>query len=284
MSETPQDPTVPDDAAQPTDPNAPEATQPIVVDPADPDAPPVATQLPADVTPTDPSTTDPTAPPPDATVPADTTEPAPDVPPAAPDEAPPVADTGAPPESSDSGATPAEGDSGTEVVVPGTPTTPASDLPAAPPMTDESGSNIPPQNQTQPITGDIPSQTVPAESFDPALVDPDQAAADAAEGTVSDATVPPEEGAAKGDVETATVPEGSGEGEYLYPLTIENIVVLGHHEAVPARLQGLRANVIDAPRYLIPIGRRDEVWIRVKIGNPFYTELSVPLAAVDSVE
>jgi hypothetical protein len=150
-------------------------------------------------------------------------------------------------------------------------------------MEDQSGSNIPPQNQQQPIAGDIPSQTVPAESMDPALQDPEAVAKEAAEGTTSDAQVPPEEGAAKGDVETATADPGSGEGEYLYPLTIENVVVLGHHEAVPKRLQGLSASVIDAPRYLIPMSRRDEVWIRVKVGNPFYTELSVPLAAVDSV-
>jgi len=259
MSETPQDPTVPDSAA---DPNAPQVEQPIVVDPADPNAPPVATQLPADVTPTEPAT---------------------DVPPAT--EAPAEAPSGeAPPaESSDSGTGTEE--SGAVPTVPANEgTTPASDLPTAPPVEDLSGSNIPPQNIQQPIAGDIPSQTVPAESFDPALVDSEAAAADAAEGTSNDATTEPAEGAAKGDVEVATVPESSGEGEYLYPLTVENVVVLGHHEAVPKRLQGLRANVIDAPRYLIPMARRDEVWIRVKIANPFYTELSVPLAAVDSVE
>jgi hypothetical protein len=150
-------------------------------------------------------------------------------------------------------------------------------------MADESGSNIPPPNLVQPIAGDIPTQSVPPESFDPALVDPAQGAADAAEGTTNDATTPPEEGAAKGDVEVATAPDTGGEGEYLYPLTIEDIVVVGHHETVPLRLQGLRARVVDAPRYLIPMSRRDEVWIRVKFDAPTNAELSIPLAAVDQI-
>jgi len=151
-------------------------------------------------------------------------------------------------------------------------------------MTDESGSNIPPQNQLQPITGDIPQQTVPVESIDPALQDPEQAAADAAAGTVNDATVPPEEGAAKGDVEVATVPDsGDSSTEYLPPLTIEDIVILGDSDPVPVRCQGRRAMVIDAPRFLIPMDKKDEVWIRVRVGDELNVTFSVPLAAVKQI-
>jgi hypothetical protein len=87
-----------------------------------------------------------------------------------------------------------------------------------------------------------------------------------------------------GDVEVATVDAGNGEGEYLPNLEVEDYVILGEHELVPERLVGRRAAVIDAPRYLVPLDKKDEVWIRVRTRDEVNATLSIPLAAVERIE
>ena len=183
--------------------------------------------------------------------------------------------------------------------------TPQSQLDLAPPMVDESGSNIPFPNMTQPVAEMPNAPSVTADSQDPALVDPSKAAIARVEGRTSDAAsraegthideVPadinagnkPSDGGPEaypfpqgGDVEIATIPEGSGEGEYWPALTVEDAVILGEHELVPERLLGRRAFVIDAPRYLVPVGQEADVWITVKTRDEVNATLTIPLSAV----
>jgi hypothetical protein len=185
--------------------------------------------------------------------------------------------------------------------------TPQSQLTQAPPMTDESGSNIAAPNLVQPVHPDaLPQGSPPSpESLDPALTDPSGAAVSRVEGRTSDATtraegthideVPPDLNAGVkpsdagpeaypfpqgGDVEVLTVPSGSGEGEYWPSLSTEDAVILGEHELIPERLRGRRAFIVDAPRYLIPVGQEDKVWIVVKTRDEVNATLNVPLSAV----
>lgn len=189
--------------------------------------------------------------------------------------------------------------------------TPQSQLDLAPAMTDESGSNIPAPNLRQPLAeGARPSQiTGSPDALDPSLQDPTKAAAERAEGRTSDAKtraegthideVPadintgtkPSDGGAEaypfpqgGDVEVATVPEGSGEGEYLAPLEVEDAVILDDHELVPARLVGRRAFVVDAPRHLIAIEDKENTWITVRTRDEVNATISIPLSAVKEVQ
>lgn len=188
--------------------------------------------------------------------------------------------------------------------------TPASQLDLAPPMKDESGSNIPAPNLTQPAQDDALPSGAPSspQALDPALMDPDKAAVERVEGRTSDARtraegthidevpsdinvgVKPSDGGPErypfpqgGDVEVATIEAGNGEGEYLPALTVEDQVVLGEHELVPDRLVGRLAFVTDAPRYLIPVGREDSVWITVRTRDEVNATLSIPLSAASEI-
>jgi hypothetical protein len=193
--------------------------------------------------------------------------------------------------------------------------TPQSQLGLAPPMTDESGSNILPGNLRQPLAeGNDPSASAAkttAESLDPALADPVKAAKARVEGRTSDAQtrssdgpqideVPPDltegakpsDGGAErypypqgGDVDVATVDPGNGKGEYFPNLEVEDWVVLdGSHELVPDTLDGRRAVVLDAPRYLVPWDKKDEVWIQVRTRDDKNATLQIPLAAVKEIQ
>lgn len=192
--------------------------------------------------------------------------------------------------------------------------TPASQLGLAPPMTDESGSNILPGNLRQPLAeGQDPSASASkttSESLDPALVDPVGTAKARVENRTSDAatrraevdltTVSPDlnEGPKpsdggnevypfppQGDVEVATVDPGNGKGEYFPNLEVDDWVVLdGSHDLVPDVLDGRRAVVLDAPRYLVPWDKKDEVWITVRTRDDKNATLTIPLAAVKEVQ
>jgi hypothetical protein len=185
------------------------------------------------------------------------------------------------------------------------------DLSLAPPMADPSGSNTPAANLRQPLADGVdPAQgaaSTTKDSLDPALMDPVQGAKDRVEGRTSDASlrsvdgphideVPPDltdgpkpsDGGPErypfpqgGDVDVATVPDGEQAGEYLPNLTIEDSVILLEHELVPERLVGRRALVVDAPRYLIPVDKQDEVWITVRTRDEVNATLSLPLSAVE---
>jgi hypothetical protein len=187
-----------------------------------------------------------------------------------------------------------------------------SQLDMAPPQKDESGSHVPAPNMRQPVIEEaLPSKSdVTPQSLDPALVDPDKAAAERAEGRTSDAKtrdenthvdevapdlnvgVKPSDGGEErypfppqGDVEVASVEPGSGEGEYMLPLEVEDWVVLdGSHELVPDRLDGRRAAVLDAPRYLIPESARADTWITCRTRDDVNATLHIPLDAVKSIE
>lgn len=189
--------------------------------------------------------------------------------------------------------------------------TPASQLDLAPPMADESGSNIPAPNLRQPVLeGALPAGTpASVESLDPALVNPDEVAKARVEGRTSDAAtraegthidevpsdlnagVKPSDAGPEaypfpqgGDVEVATVPKGDGAGEYWPSLEVEDYIVLGEHELVPERLVGRRASVVSAPRYLIPVGSEDQVWITVRTRDEVNATLTIPLSAAASIE
>lgn len=184
--------------------------------------------------------------------------------------------------------------------------TPQSQLDLAPPMTDESGSNIPAANQQQPVQADaLPTEAqANADALDPALVNPEKAAVARVEGRTSDAAsraegthiddVPPDlnEGAKPsdggperypfpqgGDVEVATIPEYTDGQEYWPALSVEDAIILVEHDLVPERLVGRRAFIVDAPRYLIPVGEEDRVWITVKTRDEVNATLTIPLSA-----
>lgn len=189
--------------------------------------------------------------------------------------------------------------------------TPQSQLSQAPPMGDPSGSNIPAPNLRQPVLEGALPEGAPASAgaLDPALTDPDKAARERAEGRTSDAAtrnaelhidevpadinegVKPSDGGPEaypfpqgGDVEVATIDPGNGEGEFLAPLEVEDQVVLdGSHELVPDRLDGRRAFVVDAPRYLVPVGSEANVWIEVRTRDEVNATLHIPLSAVKEV-
>lgn len=189
--------------------------------------------------------------------------------------------------------------------------TPVSQLDQAPPMADPSGSNIPAPNLRQPVLDGALPEGSPAspQSLDPALVNPEEAAKARTEGRTSDAATraegthidevpsdlndgvkPSDAGPVAypfpqgGDVEVATVPAGNGEGEYWPALEVEDYVVLGEHELVPARLVGRRAAVVSAPRYLVPVGSEDQVWITVRTRDEVNATLTIPLSAAASIE
>lgn len=192
--------------------------------------------------------------------------------------------------------------------------TPQSQLSMAPPMTDPSGSNVLPGNLRQPLAeGTDPSvaaSKATPESLDPALTDPIGTAKARVEGRTSDAatrqahidltTVAPDinEGAKpsdagpvaypfppQGDVEVATVDPGNGKGEFFPNLEIDDWVVLdGSHNLVPDTLDGRRAVILDAPRYLVPWDKKDEVWITVRTRDDKNATLHIPLAAVKEVQ
>jgi hypothetical protein len=192
--------------------------------------------------------------------------------------------------------------------------TPQSQLGMAPPMTDPSGSNILPGNLRQPLAeGTDPSVAAAKttkDSLDPALTDPVGTAKARVEGRTSDAatrqadvdltTVAPDitEGAKpsdggnvaypfppQGDVEVATVKPGNGKGEYYPNLEVDDWVVLdGSHKLVPDVLDGRRAVVLDAPRYLVPWDKKDEIWITVRTRDDKNATLHIPLAAVKEVQ
>jgi hypothetical protein len=187
--------------------------------------------------------------------------------------------------------------------------TPDSQLNLAPPMTDESGSNIPAPNLVQPpvegALGDSPQAN--PDAFDPALVDPVGTAAEAKKGTTSDPNtrtsdthideVPPDyatdgpkpsDGGAErypfpqgGDVEVALIENQGSEQEFWPALTVEDTVILGDHDLIPERLRGRRAFITDAPRYLVPVGEEERVWISVRTRDEVNASLRVPLSAVE---
>lgn len=181
-------------------------------------------------------------------------------------------------------------------------------------MVDPSGSNIPAPNLRQPpADGQIEAHgdtNVTAQSLDPALTDPVGTAKERVQGRTSDAAqrqagvvasdVPPDINAGPkqsdagptmypfppgGDVDVATVPQGDTSNEYFPNLEVEDWVILdGSHELVPDRLDGRRAVVLDAPRYLVPLSRRDEVFITVRTRDEANATLSIPLAATKEIQ
>lgn len=185
------------------------------------------------------------------------------------------------------------------------------DLSLAPPMVDQSGSNVPAPNLRQPLAdGADPTAgaaSTTAASLDPALVKPEETAKVRVEGRTSDASLRSVDGPhidevpadlnegpkasdggperypfpQGGDVDVATVPTDNQAGEYFPNLSIEDGVILLAHELVPERLVGRRAFVIDAPRYLVPVDKKDEVWITVRTRDEVNATLNLPLAAVD---
>lgn len=184
--------------------------------------------------------------------------------------------------------------------------TAASQLDLAPPMTDESGSNIPAPNLQQPVMTDaLPdSAQASADALDPALVNPDEAAKARVEGRTSDAAtraegtqidevppdlndgVKPSDGGPDrypfpqgGDVDVATVPEYDEGQEYWPALTVEDVIILGEHDLIPERLVGRRAFIVDAPRYLVPVGEEDRVWVTVRTRDEVNATLTIPLSA-----
>jgi hypothetical protein len=208
----------------------------------------------------------------------------------------------------------AEADANADVAPTGTANvagTPQSQLSQAPPMADPSGSNVPAPNLRQPLAeGADPSAgaaTTTSEGLDPALVDPEKAAVERVEGRTSDASmraadaphideVPPDitdgpkpsDGGVErypfpqgGDVDIATISTDVQDGEYFPNLEIEDSVILLEHELVPERLIGRRALVVDAPRYLVPMDQKDNVWITVRTRDEVNATLSLPLAAVE---
>lgn len=208
----------------------------------------------------------------------------------------------------------AEADSGADVAPTGTANvagTPQSQLSQAPPMGDPSGSNVPAPNLRQPLAeGADPgagAASTTSAGLDPALMDPEKAAVGRVEGRTSDASmraadaphideVPaditdgpkPSDGGPErypfpqgGDVDIATVSTAVQDGEYFPNLEIEDSVILLEHELVPDRLVGRRALVVDAPRYLVPMDKKDEVWITVLTRDEANARLSLPLAAVE---
>lgn len=192
--------------------------------------------------------------------------------------------------------------------------TPQSQLNLASPMTDESGSNVLPGSLRQPLAAGVdPSagaSKVTADSLDPALVDPSKFAAERVQGTTSDAStrsadvvqadVPsdPSSGPKRsdagpeeypfppqGDVDVATIDNKAHAGEYYPNLEVDDWVVLdGDHELVPDRLDGRRAIVLDAPRYLVPLEKKDDIWITVRTRDDVNATLHIPLAAVKEVQ
>lgn len=184
----------------------------------------------------------------------------------------------------------------------------------APPMIDESGSNIGAANLRQPVASEnvgTDASTVSPASLDPALTDPVGTARARVEGRTSDASnrsadvragdVPPDRpvGGDKpsdggpelypfppgGDVDVATVNAGSGNGEYFPNLEIGDSVVLdGSHELVPDRLDGRRGLVTDAPRYLVPMADAGNVWFTCVTRDETNTTLHIPLSATKSVD
>jgi hypothetical protein len=192
--------------------------------------------------------------------------------------------------------------------------TPQTQLGLAPPMTDESGSNILPGNLRQPLAeGQDPSagaSKTTSESLDPALTDPVGTAKARVQNRTSDAatrradidltTVSPDlnDGPKQsdagpeaypfppqGDVDVATVDPGNGKGEYFPNLEVDDWVVLdGSHDLVPDVLDGRRAVVLDAPRYLVPFNKKDDVWITCRTRDDKNATLSIPLAAVKEVQ
>jgi hypothetical protein len=189
--------------------------------------------------------------------------------------------------------------------------TPQSQLSQAPPMADPSGSNVPAPNLRQPLAeGADPgagAASTTGEGRDPALVDPEKAAVARVEGRTSDASlraadgphideVPPDitdgpkpsDGGVErypfpqgGDVDIATISTDAQDGEYFPNLEIEDSVILLEHDLVPERLVGRRALIVDAPRYLVPMDRKDDVWITVRTRDEANATLSIPLAAVE---
>jgi hypothetical protein len=147
---------------------------------------------------------------------------------------------------------------------------------------------------------------VVAEQLDPALVDPEAAAAERVEGTTSDAATRAEGQPASetepdasegdkasddedyafptgGDVEVATVEEGGGEGEEQRPLEVEDWVILGEHELVPPRLVGRRAAVLDAPREPWAEADKGDVWVTVRTRDEANALLTIPLTATSEI-
>lgn len=187
-----------------------------------------------------------------------------------------------------------------------------SQLSQAPPMQDPSGSNIPASNLRQPVLEGAlgPSSGVAPESLDPMLMDPEKVARERAEGRTSDAAnrdagvlhadvpadinegVKPSDGGPErypfppqGDVEIATVDAGSGAGEFMPALEVEDWVILdGAHDLVPERLDGRRALVLDAPRYLIPQDQVGDTWITVRTRDDVNATLHIPLSATKAIE
>jgi hypothetical protein len=160
---------------------------------------------------------------------------------------------------------------------PDSPAPPVQDALPTIPIIDESGSDIAPPNLVQPPAELPPTPSEPP--VDPALGDPTEAAKEAAEGTPADATVPPEEGTSP-DVDIATVPEGTGEGEYLAPISSEDWVQLTGDDRIPARVRGKRAVIVMAPRVMIPVGQTADVWLTVRVRDETNALITVPLDAV----
>jgi len=183
--------------------------------------------------------------------------------------------------------------------------TPQSGLSQASPMVDESGSNVPAPNMTQPVVAMPAAPNLTADSLDPAITDPVGTAKERVEGRTSDAAnreagvtaseVPPDINAGVkqsdagpdlypfppgGDVDVATIPEGDNAGEYLPPLSVEDQVVFIEHDLIPERLVGRRAFVVDAPRYLVPLDKAGEVWITARTRDEINATLTIPLSAV----
>jgi hypothetical protein len=157
----------------------------------------------------------------------------------------------------------------------------ATQLPTIP-IRDESGSDIPPPNLVQPPV-ELPPPPSEGTPVDPALEEPAE-------------FVPPEPVEPEFDeegnevvpelVETPTEPDvaevdpGTGEGEYLAPITVEDWVLLGFSDSIPFRVRGKYAAVLSAPRIMIPVGQEKDIWLTVRVRDETNAVITVPLSEV----
>ena len=88
----------------------------------------------------------------------------------------------------------------------------------------------------------------------------------------------------QGDVDVATVDPGSGEGEFMAPLAVDDWVILdGSAEEVPDELDGRRAVILAAPTEAVPVDEAGDQLITVRTRDDRNETLEIPFSAVKKV-
>jgi hypothetical protein len=157
----------------------------------------------------------------------------------------------------------------------------ASQLPTIP-IRDESGSDIPPTNLVQPPV-ELPPPPSEGTPVDPALEEPAEfKPKDEVEPELDEEgnEIEPEVIETPQEPDVVDVDPGTGEGEYLAPITVEDWVLLGHGDLIPFRVRGKYAAVLSAPRIMIPIGQEDKIWLTVRVRDETNAMITVPLSEV----